>query len=62
VILSVLCEMPALKSRIALLYYPDITEKEVEDKGFFSFAMGIKRSVDSVQWGGCLTPFFLSFS
>jgi len=48
--------MPALKSRIALLYYPDIT---VEDKGFFSFAMGIKRSVDSVQWGGCLTPFFL---
>jgi hypothetical protein len=53
VILSVLCEMPALKSRIALLYYPDITEKEVEDMGFFSFAMGIKRSV---QWGGCLTP------
>ena len=45
--------MPALKSRVALLYYPDVTEKEVEDEGFLFFAMGIKRSV---QWGGCLTP------
>jgi hypothetical protein len=42
VILFVHCEVPALKSCIALLYYPNPSKKPVEDKGILFLSKGIK--------------------